>query len=274
MKKTVWRRICTAAAAALLLLACAGCGGTPASGNKGADASLKKVQDAGRLVLGLDASFPPMGYTDDSGSIVGFDIDVAQEVCDRLGIELVKQPINWDEKEDDLNAGRIDCIWNGMSVTAARAESMNLSDPYMKNEMVFVVNGASAIKSMNNLEGKTVGVQAGSTAQEILETSKRYYSIHATPMEDNVALLSDLTEGSLDAVFLDSIVAYYYISSSSTGLYVLPGNLGEEEYAIGFRKGDQALRDAVQKTLNEMKQDGKLAEISVKWFGSDITTLR
>lgn len=238
------------------------------------DLSLQKVLDEKKLVLGLDASFPPMGFTDESNEIIGFDIDVAQEVCDRLGVELIKQPINWDTKEEDLKVGKIDCIWNGMSINPARAEAMNLSDPYMKNEMIFVVPANSDIKSMDDLSGKTIGVQTGSTAQEILEASDLYADITESPLEDNVTALNQMELGFSDAVFLDSVVANYFITSNDKDYVILDGNLEAEEYAIGFRKEDQALRDEVQKTLSEMKADGKLAEISTKWFGSDVTTVK
>jgi polar amino acid transport system substrate-binding protein len=284
MKKSILTRIFAGFAAAALITACAGCGSSntastttaAAAGNASAvaDNSLQKVLDAKKLVLGLDASFPPMGFTDEKNEIVGFDIDVAQEVCNRLGIELVKQPINWDTKEEDLNLGKIDCIWNGMSINAARAEAMNLSEPYMKNEMIFVVPGNSTAKAIDDLKGMTVGVQTGSTAQEILEASDLFKDITVTPLEDNVTLLNQMELGFSDAVFLDSVVAYYFIAENNKDYFVLPGNLEAEEYAIGFRKADQALRDKVQETLSAMKADGKLAEISTKWFGSDVTTVK
>ena len=239
-----------------------------------ADDSLQKVLDDKKLVLGLDASFPPMGFTDENNNIIGFDIDVAQEVCDRLGVELVKQPINWDTKEEDLKVGKIDCIWNGMSVSPARAEVMNLSEPYMKNEMIFVVPANSEIKSMDDLKGKTVGVQTGSTAQEILEAADLFSDITESPLEDNVTALNQMELGFSDAVFLDSVVANYFITSNSKDYVILPGNLEAEEYAIGFRKEDEELRNKVQELLSEMKADGKLGEISSKWFGSDVTTVK
>ncbi len=240
----------------------------------GDDESLQKVLSDKKLVLGLDASFPPMGFTDDSNEIIGFDIDVAQEVCDRMGIELVKQPINWDTKEQDLNVGKIDCIWNGMSINPARAEAMNLSEPYMKNEMIFVVPSDSDIKSMDDLKGKTIGVQTGSTAQEILEGADLFADITESPLEDNITALNQMELGFSDAVFLDSVVANYLITANNKDYVILDGSLEVEEYAIGFRKNDQALRDEVQRQLSEMKADGKLGEISTKWFGSDITTVK
>jgi len=281
-------RFAAVAAAAAMTMAFAGCGANetpvqdtaaPAEGAQavsGADESLNKVKESGKLILGLDATFEPMGYTNESDEIVGFDIDVAEEVCARMGVELVKQPIDWNTKEQDLAVGRIDCIWNGMSVNPSRAEEMNLSDPYMKNAMIFVVPADSAAASMSDLSGKNIAVQNGSTAQEILEASELYTAetpITVTAMATNVEALQQLELGLVDAVFLDSVVANYQITSAGKDYKVLPDGLSEEEYAIGFRKEDQALRDEVQRILCEMKADGKLGEISTNWFGSDITTV-
>ncbi len=255
----------------------AGCSSTPvASGTSQTteDNSLQKIKDSGKFILGLDATFKPMGYTDENDQIVGFDIDVAEEVCKRMGVELVKQPINWETKETDLEVGKCDCIWNGMSVSPERAEKMNLSDPYMKNAMVFVVKGDSIVTSMDDLKTGKIAVQNGSTAQDILEKSEIKDTITVSAITTNVEALQQLEMGLCDAVFLDKIVADYEIKTSGKNLKVLPEGLEEEEYAIGFRKNDQKLRDEVQKILVEMKKDGKLAEISTKWFGSDITTVK
>ncbi len=276
MKKNFFKRALAVSFAAAMLTLTSGCGEKTNEPNKstGEDTSLQEVIDSGKFILGLDATFKPMGYTDDNDEIVGFDIDVAQEVCKRMGVELVKQPINWDTKEEDLNAGRIDCIWNGMSVNPSRAEAMNLSDPYMKNAMVFAVPADSEAKTMADLEGKVIGVQNGSTAQEILEASEIADTITVQAMATNIEALQQMELGIVDAVFLDSVVANYEITSMGKDYVVLPDGLEEEEYAIGFRKEDQALRDEVQKILSEMKADGTLGEISTKWFGSDITTVK
>ncbi len=239
-----------------------------------ADLSLQKVLDSGKLVLGLDATFKPMGYTDENDEVVGFDIDVAEEVCARMGVKLVKEGINWETKEQDLNAGRIDCIWNGMSVSPSRAEEMNLSEPYMTNAMVFVVPANSDITAMDQLADKIIGVQNGSTAEEILMASEIGATITEQAMATNIEALQQMELGIVDAVFLDSVVANFEITSSGKDYKVLPDGLEEEEYAIGFRKADQALRDEVQRILSEMKADGKLGEISTEWFGSDITTVK
>ncbi len=257
----------------------AGCGNAATSSTEAGtsateDNSLQKIKDSGKFVLGLDATFKPMGYTDENDNIVGFDIDVAEEVCKRMGVELVKQPINWETKETDLDMGKCDCIWNGMSVSAERAEKMNLSDPYMKNAMVFVVKGDSTVTKMDDLKNAKIAVQNGSTAQEILEASAIKDTITVSAIATNVEALQQLETGLVEAVFLDKVVADYEIKTSGKDYKVLPEGLEEEEYAIGFRKNDQKLRDEVQKILGEMKADGKLAEISTKWFGSDITTVK
>ena len=272
-----------AAMAAVLTLGVAGCSSqstssTATSDNSSAvsaeDQSLKKVKDAGKLILGLDATFKPMGYTDENNEIVGFDIDVAEEVCKRLGVELVKQPINWDTLTTDLNVGKCDCVWNGLSINEERQEKMNLSEPYMKNAMVFVVKGDSTVEKMADLKGKKISVQNGSSAQTILESCEIKDDITISPIATNVEALQQLELGVVDAVFLDEVVADYEIKNSGKNYKKLAEGLEEEEYAIAFRKDDQALRDAVQKTLSEMKADGKLAEISTKWFGSDITIVK
>ena len=283
MKKLNLKAV-AAAMAAVLTLGVAGCSSqstssTATSDNSSSavsaeDQSLKKVKDAGKLILGLDATFKPMGYTDENNEIVGFDIDVAEEVCKRLGVELVKQPINWDTLTTDLNVGKCDCVWNGLSINEERQEKMNLSEPYMKNAMVFVVKSDSTVEKMADLKGKKISVQNGSSAQTILESCEIKDDITISPIATNVEALQQLELGVVDAVFLDEVVADYEIKNSGKNYKKLAEGLEEEEYAIAFRKDDQALRDAVQKTLSEMKADGKLAEISTKWFGSDITIVK
>lgn len=283
MKKLNFKAIAVAVAA-VLTLGVAGCssssnGSSATSADNGSsvsteDQSLQKVKDAGKLILGLDATFKPMGYTDENNEIVGFDIDVAEEVCSRLGVELVKQPINWETLTTDLNVGKCDCVWNGLSINEERQEKMNLTEPYMKNAMVFVVKGDSTVEKMEDLKGKKISVQNGSSAQTILEACEIKDDITISPIATNVEALQQLELGVVDAVFLDEVVADYEIKNSGKNYKKLAEGLEEEEYAIAFRKDDQALRDAVQKTLSEMKADGKLAEISTKWFGSDITIVK
>lgn len=245
--------------------------GCKESGDQGSkvetDESFNKVKASGELVLGLDDSFPPMGFRDKENNIVGFDIDLATEVCTRLGIKLKLQPISWDAKEQELNTGKIDCIWNGMSVDSARAKAMNLSDAYLKNRMVFTVKDKS-LSTLASLVGKKIAVQNGSTAQKLLDASEAGKAAkEIVPFDDNQTALMDLEKGGVDAVFLDEIVAKYWITTNGKDYVVLEEGLSDEVYAIGFRKKDQALRDSVNNVLKAMQQDGKFAEISAKWFG-------
>ena len=237
--------------------------------------SLERILGKGNLILGLDDSFPPMGFRNEDNEIVGFDIDVAKEVCKRLGIELKIQPISWDAKEQELNSYNIDCIWNGMSITEERAKIMSLSNAYLKNNMTFVVKNDSGIVKLDNLKGKTIGVQAGSSAEELLENSDIFNDFKdVITYSENITAFMDLEINQIDAVFLDDIVANYYIATNNKNYKVLDEGLEAEEYAIGFRKQDTTLRDKVNSILSEMKQDGSLDKISTKWFGKDITIIK
>lgn len=282
MRKSIFGAIASTSLAAMLLLTACGTAdensskeettGAAATESK-ADESYDKVIEAGKLVLGLDATFKPMGYTDENDNIVGFDIDLATEVCKRMNIKLETYGVNWDTKEIDLDAGTIDCIWNGLSINPARKEQMLMSDPYMNNDMVFTVNSDSELKTLDDLKGKTIAVQNGSTAQEILADSEIFGDITVNELATNVEALNQLDMGMCDAVFLDSVVAQYEINEGKK-IKMMDEGLHKEEYAIGFRKGDQALCDKVEEVLSEMKADGTVEKLSTKWFGSDITTIK
>lgn len=239
------------------------------------DDSLTYIMDKKEFVLGLDASFPPMGYKDENDEIVGFDIDLAKEVCERMGVELKLQPIDWDSKEMELNdAKSIDCIWNGLSYSEERAESMTLSESYMTNRQVVVVLTDSTYNTLADLSGKTLALQSGSTAAEAVDGNTEFKDSlkEVIKIDDNVKAMMDLEVGGSDAVAMDEIVARYYMEKNEGKFRVLDETLEDELYVIGFRKGDQALCDEVVKYLKEMKKDGTLAKISEKWFGSDITS--
>jgi ABC-type amino acid transport substrate-binding protein len=186
---------------------------TPAGSN---DDSLNKIKQKGKLVLGLDSSFPPMGYEDNKGNIIGYDIDLAKEVCKRMGVELVLQPIDWNQKENELNDGNIDCIWNGMTINDERKAAMNMSEPYMNNRQVVVTLKNSGIKKLSDLEGKSVVLQAGSTAVKALDSradiKSKIKDGKAVEVKDNVYAMYELQKGKSDAVVMDEIVARYYIA--------------------------------------------------------------
>ncbi len=241
------------------------------------DQSLQYILDKGEFILGLDDSFPPMGFTDDKGDIIGFDIDLAKAVCDKLGVKLKCQPIDWETKEQELNTKNIDCIWNGLSVTPERQKNMTMSKPYLTNNISLVVTNASNIASMADMSGKKLAVQGGSSAEEALNdsanTAFRDSLAEVLPFEKYDTALMDMETGNSDAVLMDTVMANYMITSLGKDYKVLSETLLADAYAVGFRKGDQALCDAVDKALSELKAEGKIEEIATNWFGEDITTI-
>ena len=224
-------------------------------GNDGKDNSLKYIQDNGKFILGLDDSFPPMGFSDDAGNIVGFDVDLAKAVCEKLGVELVLQPIEWDAKEQELNTKNIDCIWNGFSVTPDRLENLTMTKPYMLNNITLVVTNGSEITSMADMAGKKLALLSGSSAEETLNSDDnkafRESLDKVNPLGDYVTALMDLETGNSDAVLMDSVVANYMINELGKDFVVLDDTLLKDEYAIGFRKGDDALSTADEDALKD-----------------------
>jgi polar amino acid transport system substrate-binding protein len=230
----------------------------------------------GTFTVGFDQDFPPMGFVGDDGEYTGFDLELAKETADRLGLEFVPQPIAWDAKDMELNSGTIDCIWNGFTMNG-REDDYTWSKPYMDNSQVFVVSADSGISTLGDLAGKIVEVQADSSAEAALkdntELAGTFGTLQTTP-DYNTAFM-DLEMGAVDAIAMDVIVAGYQIEQrGDDGKYViLDETLASEEYGIGFKKGNEELRDKVQTTLEEMAADGTLKEISDKWFGRDVTTV-
>ena len=229
------------------------------------------AKDNGKFIVGLDDSFPPMGFRDENKEIVGVDIDLAKEVAKRLNMEFVAQPIDWDSKELELKNGNVSCIWNGMTITDERKEAMLISDPYMANNQIIVVAPGSDITSSADLAGKVVGLQKGSSAVAALDkTEVRAQIKEVVEYTDNVLALTDLKVGRTDAVVVDEVVGRYYVAKAADDYVVLEESLAPEEYGIGFDKGNTELCEKVNKALKEMKEDGTTAKISEKWFGKDI----
>lgn len=239
------------------------------------DTSLQDLKTRGVFVLGLDDSFPPMGFRDDDNNIVGFDIDLAKEVASRLGVDFKAQPIDWAAKEMELSTGKIDCIWNGFTITKDREESLAMTKPYLNNAQVLVVRSDSDIKSLKDAAGKTIGLQKGSSAQEAVDGNADFAASLKKQVyfQENITALNDLELGGIDAVVMDSVVASYDIQMSGKTLTLIDEVLANESYGIGFRKSDVSLRDEVQKTLEEMAEDGTVESISKKWFSKDISVI-
>ena len=182
------------------------------------DTSLEDLKSRGELILGLDDSFPPMGFRDEENNVVGFDIDLAAEVCKRMGVELKIQPIDWDSKELELSSGRVDCLWNGMSVTDDRLEAMFMANPYVANTQVIIVPEGSDIQTKADLAGKKVGLQKGSSSLEALMKDEATYNAigeeNITQLAENVTVFMDLQAGRIDAFIVDEIVGRYLIANN------------------------------------------------------------
>lgn len=270
--------------AAAMVFTMAGCGSS-----KDADTSAKKetkTEDSKdkensdkQFIVGFDAEYPPYGYKDDNGEYVGFDLDLAQEVCARNGWELVKQPIDWDSKDMELNSGSIDCIWNGFTMTG-REDDYTWSKPYVDNSIVVVVKEGSGIEKKEDLAGKVVAVQADSSGLAALtdeEDNEENLKLAASfsdlqQVADYNTAFMNLEAGAVDAIVVDIGVADYQLESR-TGFAMLDDKIRIEQYAVGFKLGNEELRDQVQSTLDEMVKDGTFDDIAKKWDLSDMVCL-
>ena len=282
--------------AGVMALGMVGCGSTaaeapaestaPAAESAAAETTESTVEaqteatEAGRqFVVGFDAEFPPYGYKDDSGEYVGFDLDLAQEVCNRLGWTLVKQPIDWDAKDMELDSGAIDCIWNGFTMNG-REDDYTWSDPYVDNSQVMVVSENSGINSLSDLAGKTVGVQAASAALDLLQSEEEggqkeladtFAALQQFPDYNNAFV--ELQAGSIDAVAMDIGVAKYQLESRGEGYKILDEHLNSEKYAIGFKKGNTELCDKVNEGLQQVLADGTFDKLAEKYGIADMVCL-
>jgi polar amino acid transport system substrate-binding protein len=223
-----------------------------------------------KLVIGIDDKFAPMGFRDEKNELVGFDIDYARAAGEKMGYEVVFQPIDWKAKESELNSGRIDLIWNGYTITDERKQKVLFTKPYLKNAQVVITLPKSNINKLDELAGKTIGLQALSSASDALNANPVKANIKSvSEYADNVLALSDLKIGRTDAVVIDEVVARYYMSKEQGTFKLLSEALAPEEYGVGVKKGNEALLNELQKALDDMNQDGSAAKISEKWFGEN-----
>lgn len=276
------KRIVSLCLTAAMMMSFAGCGTTKNEpvdeldhglGNEPAVTAEGEVpQLGGKIIVGLDDEFPPMGFRDDNNEIVGFDIDLAKAAAEKLGSEIEFQPIDWDTKELELENGNIDLIWNGLTITDERAESMDFTMPYLKNKQIIIVKNGSDIQSKDDLKGKKVGVQAGSSALDAVEGDDMYADIaEVSSYDTNILAFTDLDIERVDAVVADEIVARYYLANNENDFRVVEnGDFGDEVYGVAAKKGNTELVSAVQAALDSLSADGTAADISIKWFGEDL----
>lgn len=275
-------------AGTMMVAALTGCGGSggsdesaePAKEEAKTEETAEETEDGKTFTVGFDAEYPPYGYMDDNGEYTGFDLELAEAVCEMEGWELVKKPINWDSKDMELNSGSIDCIWNGFTMNG-REDDYTFSTPYVDNSQVIVVAESSGIEKLADLAGKTVGVQAASAALDLLQSEEEggqkaladtFGSLNE--FADYNTAFTELQAGALDALAIDIGVANYQIKSRGEGYTILSETLNTEQYAIGFKKGNQELCDIVNADLAKLVEDGTVAELAEKYDIADMVTLK
>lgn len=271
MTKNLKRIMACGLAMVMVLGTLTSCGGSESGGNDAASQTAKE----GVLTVGLDDTFVPMGYRDENNNLVGFDIDFANAVGEELGMEIEFKPIQWNAKDMELESKNIDCVWNGMSVTPERMEAMALSNKYLDNTIVVMtLSGNSDVKveKMSDLANYKIATQADSAALEMLKADSAYdsYKDNITEYDTYDNAILDMKAGRADLIVVDQVLAEYKNNISKGEFRVLDFKVGEDAYAIGFRKDDTALRDAVNDAIKALIDNGKAEEISNKWFGKNI----
>lgn len=234
----------------------------------------KAEKNDNEVIIGFDNTYFPMGFMDENGDTVGFDIDLAKETFNKLEMDVKFQPIDWSMKETELNTNNIDMIWNGYTLTEERKQKVSYTDPYMKNKQLIITLSDSDIKNKSDLYNKTIGTQQGSAGLEAIEKEKdlveNLKGKNPVLYDTFDKVFRDLEAGRIDAMVADETLARYYISQKGEEKYsILEDNFGEEIYVVAFRKDDTELRDKVNNTINELKNEKIFDEIYSKWFGSN-----
>ncbi|MCI9129388.1 MAG: transporter substrate-binding domain-containing protein [Eggerthellaceae bacterium] len=268
MKKTFLKIAACACALCFGAAVLAGCSsGDSASSASSSAATEEGAGEISTLIVGFDNSYPPYGYIGDDGAYTGFDLDLAAKVAEDNGWQIELMPIDWDAKDALLSQGTVNCIWNGFTMEG-REDDYSFSEPYMLNEQVIVTKADSGISSEADLAGKTVITQIDSAALDVLEGDKKdladTFGRLDTISDYNNAFLQ-LESGTVDAVACDLSIAAYQMAAKP-GVYAqLPDALSSEHYAVGFKKGDDALAAQVTESLKKLYEDGTVAEICAKY---------
>ena len=230
-------------------------------------------KDSGKqkLIVGFDAEFPPYGFLAADGSYDGFDLAMAEELCNRLGWDFEAVPIDWNSKDTELKTGNINCIWNGFTYNG-RENDYTWSDPYVDNSIVIVVKADSGIKSLADLAGKTVMAQAASSAVDAINGNEAFKSSLKQVIElpDYNTGFAELKQGTVDAVAADIGVAAYQIAQNGSDYVMLEEAISTEQYAVGFLLGNTELRDAVNAELKKMADDGTMMKIAQNYVDAGL----
>ena len=237
----------------------------------GSSAEEITIGDKTTIIIGVDDTFAPMGFRDEAGNLVGFDIDLATELLSRLDYEAQFQVIDWSMKETELNNGNIDLIWNGYTITESRKEKVNFTQPYLDNKQLIVTMADSDIETKADLSGKTIAVQKESSAYDaVMADTATVATIEGgepVQFDTNTDAFMDVEAGRSDAIVVDEVLARYYIKLRGAEKYIiLSEDFGSEEYGIGVRKADTEFLAEIDAELTEMINDGTFSEIKGRWF--------
>lgn len=258
----------------LTLVTLTACGKKEASG----DDSWKTIEKDKKVTIGLDDTFVPMGFKDEDGKIVGFDVDLAKAVFKEYDIKAEFQPIDWSMKENELENGTIDLIWNGYTVTKSREKKVLFTDPYAQNEQVLVTKKDSNITKAEDMKGKILGAQEGSSGYEAFNNQAKTLK---DIVKDNDATLYasfneamiDLENGRINGLLIDKVYADYYLKQANklNDYNIFSVGFKNENFAVGARKGDKELVKKINSAFKELQENGKYGEISKKWFGEELS---
>lgn len=243
--------------------------GDAGSGEEGgAQTTWDKIQAEGKIVVGLDDTFAPMGFREKgTNELIGFDIDMGEELSQRLGVEFEWLPTEWKGVTGSLNSKKFDAIINGMSITDARKEAIDFTIPYVSAGIGAVVLEDSDINDIEALDGLKIATQTGSSGAEACE-EKGYEDVSFYDQYPNA--FQDLSIGRMDVIVVDATTATHFIAEKPGEYRLLEGRIVKEDYGIGIRKEDDVLEEKLNEALMEMMEDGSLAALSEKWFGADV----
>ena len=257
-----WKKMMAVGLAAVSMMAfVTGCGGD----TKKANTELPK-----KVVIGLDDSFPPMGFKDEKGEIVGFDIDMAKEAAKRAGMDVEFKAIDWSSKEAELKSKKIDALWNGLTVSPEREKNILFSNTYMKDKQYVIVrNDDDSIKGKADLAGKVVGVQQASTGEAALQKDESGKTVkEIKSYADFVSAFMDLGIGRVDAVIADGVIARYLMTKEPGKYKIVEGtDYGVDNFAVGFRKDDKG--EIVGFDIDMAKEAAKRAGMDVEFKAID-----
>ena len=230
--------------------------------------SLENVKKSGKLLIGLEDSYPPMEFRNSKNDLVGFDIDLGNEVAKKLGVKAEYVATDFNGIILALNASRFNLILSGMSITDTRKRAIDFSVPYVTGGQIIAVKiGDTSIKSVDDLKGKIVGTQLGSIGDTTASTMK---DLKEVKKYDKIAEgLQELSSGRVNAVIMDAQVGGYYTTQKKGQYKILTKLISEEPMGVGFKKGEKELKDAIDKAILELKNNGTLTKLSIKWFGFD-----